>query len=66
MKTDTITEAMKATPSLGVGGLVILGYPVETWAAILACGYSILLILDKLPAVIERVRQFVRWLKEAA
>lgn len=64
MKTETSLEAVKATPALGVGGLVILGYPVETWAAILACVYTLVLIVDKLPALIERVRQFVNWLKE--
>lgn len=61
---DAAIEAVKAAPPLGVAGLTIFGVSVADWAMLLTILYTLFLLIDKLPIVLERLRQFRRWLKE--
>lgn len=62
MKTGT-TEALWASPPIATGGLVLFGVTLSNWVIILTLVYTIFLIVDKLPTVIERVKQFRAWVK---
>lgn len=62
MKTGT-TEALWASPPIATGGLVLFGVPLASWVIILTAVYTIFLIIDKLPTVIERLKTFNTWLK---
>lgn len=63
MKSGT-TEALWATPPVAVGGLTLFGIALSQWVVILTAIYTIFLIVDKLPTVIERGRQLIRWIKQ--
>lgn len=57
------TEALWATPPIATGGLVLFGVTLSNWVIILTLIYTVFLIVDKLPTVIERIKQFRAWLK---
>lgn len=42
-----ITEAVKATPPIGVTGLELLGISLSDWVMILTAAYTLLLIVHK-------------------
>ena len=58
------TEALWAAPSVTTGGLILFGVSLSNWVVILTAVYTIFLIIDKLPTVINRVHQLIRWVKE--
>lgn len=60
---DAAVEAIKAAPPVGVAGLTVFGVAISDWAVVLTILYTAFLLIDKLPTVIERFRQFHRWLK---
>ena len=62
MKTENIAEAIKAVPPIGVGGLSLCGLQLSEWVVIMTLIYTLFLIVDKLPVVLERARQFWDWL----
>lgn len=64
MKTETINEVARAAPPLGVGGLSLYGMPLNEWVLILTAIYTIFLIVDKVPTMVDRLRAFVKWVKE--
>jgi hypothetical protein len=58
MKTETThaaAEAMKAAPPLSVGGLTLFGYPLSEVVLVLTAIYTIWLIVEKTPKVIDAV-----------
>ena len=57
------SDAIMATPPVGVGVLSLAGIPLAQWVVILTAIYTIFLIIDKLPIVIKRVQQLVAWLR---
>lgn len=63
MSHETLSEAAKAAPPLTVGSITLLGYPLEQWVLVGTFIYTIFLLVDKLPVVVERVRQFINWIK---
>jgi hypothetical protein len=65
MKHETINEALRAAPPVGVGGLTLVGLPLNEWLVLLTICYTIFLIVDKLPVVYARLQQFVRFCKGA-
>lgn len=60
---DAAVEAIKAAPPVGVAGLTVFGVAISDWAVVLTILYTSFLLIDKLPTVIDRFRQFTRWLK---
>ncbi len=58
MNHDTTIEAAKAAPAIGVGGLTLFGFPLNDVVLVLTLIYTIFLLIDKLPAVWGRLRQF--------
>jgi hypothetical protein len=62
MKTST-SEALLASPTLATGGLVMFGVSLSNWVIIMTLVYTLFLIIDKVPVIIERVRQLVDWVK---
>lgn len=62
MKTETVTEALKAVPPLGVGGLSLCGLELQQWVVVLTLIYTVFLLIDKFPTVIDRLKQFWAWI----
>lgn len=60
MKTATPTEVVAAVPPLGVGGLSLAGVGLNDWVLILTAIYTVFLIVDKLPTVLQRIRDLLR------
>lgn len=63
MKTATVIEAAKASPPLSVGGLTLFGIPLPEWVMMGSAVYTVFLLIDKAPVVIERMCQLWRWVK---
>jgi hypothetical protein len=63
MSRDTAIEAAKAAPPVGVTGLTIFGVSLSEVVLVLTLMYTIILIIDKLPVLVERIRQFTTWAK---
>lgn len=63
-KSETINEALRATPPVGVGGLVVWGVSLNDWVLLATLAYTAFLIIDKVPAVLQRLRDFRAWIKE--
>lgn len=59
--TDHISDAILATPPVSVGVVVVMGLSLQTWTLVLAIGYTLVLLVIKLPALIQSVRTMARW-----
>lgn len=60
---DSLAEAARAAPPLTVGGITLLGYPLDQWVLIGTFIYTVFLLIDKLPVVLLRLRSFYTWIK---
>lgn len=60
---DATLEAVRALPPVGVGALSVAGLPLNEWVLILTIIYTLFLIIDKLPVVWQRIKQFGAYLK---
>lgn len=59
--TDHISDAILATPPVSVGVVVIMGMSLQTWALVLTIGYTLVLLIVKLPALVKSLRTLGRW-----
>lgn len=59
--TDHLSDAILATPPVSVGVVVIMGMSLQTWALVLTIGYTIVLLIVKLPALVKSLRTLGRW-----
>lgn len=59
--TDHISDAILATPPVSVGVVVIMGLSLQTWALVLTIGYTLVLLVVKLPALVKSLRTLARW-----
>lgn len=58
MKTETThatVEVVKAAPPLSVGGLTLFGYPLSEVVLVLTAIYTIWLIVEKTPRVLDAI-----------
>lgn len=62
---DAIPDGVKVTGAIMAPALTFLGITVEDWTFILSAVVSVLFIIEKLPMFINRVRAFIRWMREA-
>lgn len=58
--THAVTEAIKATPPLGVGGLTLFGFPLNEVVLLLTAVYTIWLIVEKTPKVLDALLNLCR------
>lgn len=58
--TQAITETLKLTPPIAIGGSSVAGVDWQTWVLILTLVYTILLILHKLFQIYKDVVTFKR------
>lgn len=63
MSKDHITDAAMATPPVGAGVAVLLGMSLSTWVAVLTIAYTVVMIVVKMPSMIQAVQTMLRWLK---
>ncbi len=61
---SALVDTAKAAPPVGVGGMTLFGHPPETWLVWATLIYTMFLLIDKLPVVVTRLRDFATWLKE--
>lgn len=62
-KHEALIEAAKATPPVSVTGLTLYGVPLNDVVLVLTGLYTVLLIIDKLPALFKRVQQVGAWIR---
>lgn len=58
---DHLTDAILATPPASAGAYILMGMTLSTWALTLTIGYTLILIVIKVPALIHSLRTLVRW-----
>lgn len=63
-KHESIIEAIKAAPPVGVAGLTLGGVPLSDVVVLLTGLYTVFLIIDKLPTMFRRWAQLVAWVKD--
>lgn len=63
-KHESIIEAIKAAPPVGVAGLTLGGVPLSDVVVLLTGLYTVFLIVDKLPAMFRRWAQLMAWVKD--
>lgn len=61
--THAATEAIKAAPPLSVGGLTFFGYPFSEFVLLLTAVYTIWLIVEKTPKVLDALGNIYRRLR---
>lgn len=57
-----IPDTVKIAVATGSSALTFLGIPVEQWMYILSAIVSLMFVIEKMPIVWERVKQFKRWI----
>lgn len=63
-KIDTVIEVVKAAPPVSALGLTIFGYPINEVVLLLTGLYTVILIIDKAPTVLTRLRSLWHWVQE--
>lgn len=63
MDTKTLLEAAKVAPPPAIGTLTLMGYPLPEWVMLGSFLYTLFLLIDKFPVVIERFVSLYRWVK---
>lgn len=61
MTKDHLTDAILATPPASAGAYILCGMTLSTWALVLTIGYTLILIVIKVPALVHSVRTLFRW-----
>jgi hypothetical protein len=62
MTKDHITDAVLATPPAGAAAAVFMGMSLSTWVATLTILYTVIMIVVKLPSMIQAVQTLRRWI----
>lgn len=57
-------DAIMAAPPVGVGGLTLWGIHLNEWVLIGTLIYTVFLIVDKFPSVVQRMRELRAWIKK--
>ena len=60
---EMIPDPIKVGTSVSPAVLTIAGIPVEQWTFILSGIVSVLFIIEKLPRVINVIKQFTKWIR---
>lgn len=63
---DYLPEPAKAAPTIGVGGLTFFGVQFADWIMVGTFIYTVFLIIDKFPIVVQRLSGLVRWVRQKA
>lgn len=61
--TAPVVELAKSAPPAGAVVAYFAAVPLATWVQIATLVWTIFLIIEKLPVIIERMRQFNAWLR---
>jgi hypothetical protein len=61
MNMQTVTDTVKAAPPITVGMSSYWGWHPSELAQILAIIWTVFLIIEKLPVVIDRLQSFAKW-----
>jgi hypothetical protein len=62
MTKDHITDAALATPPVSAAAAVFMGMSLSTWVAVLTIAYTLVMIVIKLPSMIQAVQTLRRWI----
>jgi len=62
MNMQTVTETVKAAPPVTVGMASFYGMHLSEIVQVLAIIWTLFLIIEKFPVVIERIRSLINWL----
>lgn len=58
------TEVAQALPPTSVVGLTLFGMPLSEWVYVATLIWTVFLIIDKFPTIVQRIRAMVNWFKE--
>jgi hypothetical protein len=61
---EHVPDGIKVTASLSAPALTVAGVPLEEWTFILSAIVSILFIIEKMPMLINRVKQLYMKIKK--
>jgi hypothetical protein len=64
MQTPALVEIAKSAPPAGAVVAYVAAVPLATWVQIATLIWTIFLIIEKLPVIVDRIRSFHKWLKE--
>lgn len=56
---DSVKLAGATTPTV----MTVAGIPVEQWMFVASSIVSVMFIVEKIPVLITRVKQFINWIK---
>lgn len=57
---DSIKVAGATSPSI----MTLFGVPMEQWTYVASAVVSVMFIIEKMPTVIQRIKQLVEWIKD--
>ena len=60
---SSVPDTLLATPPVAAGGLLLAGIQLSDWVMIGTAIYTLFLIIDKIPNVTQRLREFIHWIK---
>ena len=56
-----IPDTVKIAVATGSSALTFIGIPVQEWMYILSAIVSLMFVIEKVPVMVERLKQFKRW-----
>lgn len=62
MTKDHLTDAALATPPVSAAAAVFLGMSLSTWLVALSIAYTVIMIVVKLPSMIQAVQTLRLWI----
>lgn len=61
---EQIPETIKVTIATAAPAMSFMGIPVQTWSWILSSVVALIVIIEKVPILIERGKQLRKWFDE--
>jgi hypothetical protein len=59
---EQVPESAKLSTAIGPAALSILGMPLDQWVYVLSAIVSLLVIVEKLPKVIQSIKSLKDWI----
>lgn len=60
MNKESLTEAARVVPPVGVTGLTLWGLPVQEWVYVATLVYTVFLIIEKAPKVLASIKEWFK------
>lgn len=61
---EHIPDSLKIAASTGPSVVTLFGIPMEQWTYVASAVVSVMFVIEKMPVMIKRLKEFYAWMRE--